>query len=73
MFRRPARQPVEHRLVRQNGIIAGVCGGLGAYFDINPWIIRAIFVLLTLLGGFPGIIIYAILWITMPKAQYARL
>ena len=47
--------------------IAGVCGGLAEYFNIDPTIIRVIFVLLLLPGGFPGFIPYVILWIVVPK------
>lgn len=47
--------------------IAGVCGGLGEYFGIDPVIPRLIFVLLALPGGAPGIIPYIIMWIVVPK------
>ena len=47
--------------------IAGVCGGLAEYFNIDTTIIRVIFVLLLLPGGFPGFIPYVILWIVVPK------
>jgi phage shock protein PspC (stress-responsive transcriptional regulator) len=46
-------------------MIGGVCGGLGAYLDIDPVLIRLFFVLLTL-GGGSGIIIYVIMWILIP-------
>lgn len=49
-----------------NKIIGGVCGGLGEYFNIDPNIIRLIFILLTVFGG-SGIIIYVILWIILPR------
>lgn len=45
-------------------MIAGVCGGLGAYFGFDPTLVRLIFVALTLLGGH-GILIYLILWLVM--------
>lgn len=48
-------------------MIAGVCGGLGKYFGIDPTIIRIIAFILLLPGGFPGLIPYAILWIVVPK------
>lgn len=51
---------------RSETMIAGVCGGLGDYFGMDPTIIRLIFVLLALLGGH-GILIYLILWIIMPR------
>ena len=50
----------------KNRILFGVCGGLGEYFNIDPVIIRIIFVALTLGGGW-GIIIYVILGIIAPS------
>ena len=49
-----------------NKVIAGVCGGLGEYFKIDPVIFRVIFVILLLPGGLPGLIPYVILWIIVP-------
>jgi phage shock protein PspC (stress-responsive transcriptional regulator) len=46
--------------------IAGVCGGLGAYFDIDPVIIRIIWVALVL-GAGVGLIAYVIFWIVVPN------
>ena|SRR2546425_1552006 len=56
-----------HRLTRSetDKRIAGVCGGLGEYFGIDPILIRVVFVLLGLMG--PGLIAYVVLWIVMPK------
>ncbi len=50
-----------------NRKIAGVCGGLGEYFGIDPTIVRIVFVLLALPGGLPGVIPYLILWLVVPK------
>jgi phage shock protein C len=47
--------------------IAGVCGGLGEYFDIDPIIFRILFVILILPGGLPGLIPYVLLWILVPE------
>jgi phage shock protein C len=45
--------------------IAGVCGGIGNYFDMDATVIRVLFVLASfILGG--GLWIYLILWIIMP-------
>lgn len=49
--------------------LAGVCGGLAEYFNIDATLIRVIFVLLLLPGGLPGIVPYVALWLVMPKAQ----
>jgi phage shock protein C len=59
----------EHRLERQNGMVAGVCGGIAAYFGWRPWILRVIFLILLLPGGLPGLIPYLLLWILMPKRR----
>jgi phage shock protein C len=50
---------------RNDQMIAGVCGGLAEYFDIDPSIMRLIFVLLALAFGH-GILIYLILLLVMP-------
>lgn len=51
-----------------NKIFGGVAGGLGEYFDIDPTIIRLLFVLLAIFGG-SGLIIYLVLWILVPSAS----
>ena len=50
---------------RKNKVIAGVCGGLGEYFNIDPVVIRIIAVILFLWGG-SGILAYIIAWIIIP-------
>lgn len=57
----------DKRLVRQNGMIAGVCGGLAAYLGWSPFLVRLIFFLLLLPGGLPGLLPYMILWLVMPR------
>jgi len=54
-----------------NKKIAGVCGGLGEYFNVDATVIRVIFVLLLLPGGLPGLVPYLILWIFMPQKPRA--
>jgi phage shock protein PspC (stress-responsive transcriptional regulator) len=49
-------------------IIGGVCGGLAAYFNMDPVIMRLIFAFLFLLNGL-GLLIYIILWIAVPEAK----
>ncbi len=47
--------------------IAGVCGGLAEYFEIDATIVRVAWVLLSILStGFPGLILYVILAFVMP-------
>lgn len=51
---------------RKNRIIAGVCGGLADYFNVDPTIVRLIFAAMVLGGGF-GIGFYIVLWIVVPE------
>lgn len=57
----------ENELRRQDGIIAGVCGGLGTFFGLRPLWFRLLFVLLMLPGGVPGVLIYLVLWLVIPR------
>lgn len=60
----------EHNKLRlQNGIICGVCGGLGVFFGINPWWFRLGFLILLLPGGLPGLLPYLLLWAVIPRRQ----
>lgn len=52
---------------KKDKMVAGVCGGLAEYFDIDPVIIRVIAVVLLLPGGLPGLLPYVILWVVVPK------
>lgn len=47
--------------------LSGVCGGLAEHFDIDPTIIRLIFIFLTLFGG-GGLLIYLICALVIPKS-----
>lgn len=49
-------------------MISGVCGGLADYLDLDPTLVRAGYVILSLLStGFPGVIVYLILMVVMPQ------
>ena len=58
-----------NKLRRQNGIIGGVCGGLGEFYGIGAIWFRIIFLLLLLPGGLPGLLPYIIMWIVIPKQR----
>lgn len=49
--------------------IAGVAGGIANYFEIDPVLVRLIFALTCIPGGFPGVFAYIIAWIVMPQEQ----
>ena len=51
---------------RTKRMLAGVCGGIGSYFDVDPTIIRVLFVLFSLVVG-GGILAYILLWIIIPE------
>ena len=53
---------------KTNRVIFGICGGLGEYFDIDPLVVRILFILLTFTGG-SGIVIYLILAIMIPDSS----
>lgn len=54
-------------LRRQNGIVGGVCGGLGEFFGISAFWFRLLFLILLLPGGLPGFLPYLLLWIIIPR------
>ena len=51
---------------RTDKVIGGVSGGLAEYMNIDPVIVRILFVLLVLFGG-SGVLVYIILWIVIPE------
>jgi len=51
---------------KNNRRVAGVCGGIAEYFDIDPTLVRLLTLLFILLGG-AGVITYLIAWIIIPE------
>lgn len=62
--------PGYHRMYRDTDhrVIGGVCSGMGAYWGIDPVIVRIIFVALAFGGGL-GVLVYLILYIVIPEAK----
>ena len=56
----------EKRLVKAEPKIFGVCGGLAKYFDMDPTIVRAIFLFGLIVFG-SGLLLYLVLALVMPK------
>jgi len=53
-------------------MIAGVCGGLAEYFDLDPTIVRVGYVLISIISvAFPGILAYIVLMFVMPPPDPA--
>jgi phage shock protein C len=51
-----------------NRILLGICGGLGEFFGINPIWFRLGFIIAAIPGGIPGLLLYLILWLIIPKS-----
>ena len=51
-----------------NKMIAGVCAGIAEYFGWEVTLFRVVFVVVSILSvAFPGILVYLVLWVVMPK------
>jgi phage shock protein PspC (stress-responsive transcriptional regulator) len=61
--------PGYHRMYRDTDhrVIGGVCAGMAAYWDIEIWLVRIIFLVLAMMGV--GVLIYLILYIVLPEAK----
>jgi len=68
----PLPPPARRRLTRSRRfkIIAGVCGGLAEYFEMDPTAVRVAYVLISIISAaFPGILAYIILMFVMPPPE----
>lgn len=54
-------------------VLGGVCGGLGAYIGVDPWWVRAAFVVLGVFTAGTGVLIYLALWFILPPQTLADL
>lgn len=55
---------------QENKMVAGVCGGLGRYFNIDPALLRVGFVVATVFGVGMPIVLYAVLAAVLPQERY---
>lgn len=54
---------------RNHSIIAGVCGGLAEWLGWSPGWVRFLYVVVSVLSAaFPGMIVYIVLWVVIPKS-----
>lgn len=51
-----------------NGMIGGVCAGIAEYMNLDPTIVRIIWILMVFFAGF-GVLLYFILWLVIPKQK----
>lgn len=55
---------------RKNKMIAGICAGIADYFNLDPTLVRIVYVLVSIFSiAFPGILVYIILWVIIPEAN----
>ncbi|MDR1407239.1 MAG: PspC domain-containing protein [Tannerella sp.] len=59
------------RLYRSNEdkMIAGVCGGIADYFELDPTLVRVGYILLSVFTFFSGVLGYLVLWIVIPQKK----
>ena len=55
------------RRSRSNRMIARVCGGLAEFFGISAFWFRLAFIVAFIPGGVPGVLVYLLMWIMIPK------
>ena len=55
---------------RNQRMLAGVCGGLAEYFNVDATLIRVLFLVLTVFGG-SGLVIYVVMWLIVPDVSKA--
>ncbi|HVS13550.1 MAG TPA: PspC domain-containing protein [Thermoanaerobaculia bacterium] len=54
---------------REDRILGGVCGGIARWLGWRPTTVRVLYVILSIVSaGFPGILVYLVLWFVMPKS-----
>ena len=58
------------RRSRRHRVLGGVCGGLADWLGWNPTLVRIVYVAVSICSAaFPGILVYAVLWILMPEGD----
>lgn len=58
---------------RENRKIAGVCGGIAEWLGWDPTVVRVLYIIVSICSAaFPGILVYLVLWLVMPKAPPTR-
>ncbi|MFA3781443.1 PspC domain-containing protein [Melioribacteraceae bacterium 4301-Me] len=56
---------------RKFRVLGGVCGGLAEYLNLDPVLVRVLFVIIALINGL-GILLYIILWIVLPEESFEK-
>jgi phage shock protein C len=53
---------------RNQRMLAGICGGLAEYFNVDATLIRVLFLVLAVFGG-TGLVIYVVMWLIVPDVN----
>ena len=53
---------------REKRVVAGVAGGLAEYMNIDPILVRIVFIIITFLNGI-GVLLYLVMWIVIPERE----
>ena len=63
---------MDKKLTKSNNkMVAGVCAGIAEYFGWEVTIVRIVYAFLTIFSaGFPGLLLYIVMSIVMPPAEY---
>lgn len=56
-------------LSKKNKKLAGVCGGIGEYFDVDPTLVRLLWIVFTLVSLGTGILVYILAWLVIPERK----
>jgi phage shock protein C len=62
-----ASEPKKLYRSRSSRMISGVCGGLAEYMNIDPVVVRLVFVITAIFGASIGFWVYIIMWIAVPE------
>lgn len=58
------------RRSNKNKMLTGVCGGIAEYFNMDPTIVRVIYVVGSIVSAaFPGMLVYLILSVVIPRSE----
>lgn len=61
------------RRSRKHSMIAGVIGGIADHYGLDPVMLRVVYVVFSILSAaFPGILVYILLWILIPKEEESQ-
>ena len=53
-----------------NRQVAGVCSGLAEYLDLDPTLVRVVYVVASVCTAFAGLLVYLLLWMIIPEREY---